>query len=205
MLLSQNTYIASIIPLNDDQIYKSQDAINNYIMNINSQNRKWISKEKIYAPINKGGLNCVNLTDFFHAIRINWMHRYICQNYDNFWTTILDHLLDVNKSSRRTILQWGPEEFNRPIEKCNNRFLKPLLVSMKLLYTRFVMPPGASDNRFIFQPVFRNKKFTRMVKGRKVTLMHKDFGVDRKAKLSVQASYNGIKFKSHNELSEIIY
>ena len=97
MLVSQYTYIASIISFNEDQVEKAEDAINNYIMNINSQNRKLISKEKIYDPINKGGLNCIKLTDFFHAIRINWMHRYICQNYDNFWTTILDQLLDVNK------------------------------------------------------------------------------------------------------------
>ena len=168
----------------------AQEAINNYIMNIGSTNRKWISKDKMYAPINKGGLNCINLTDFFHSIRINWMHRYVCQNYDDFWTTLLDQLLDIDKHSRRKILKWGPEEFNRPIEKCNNRFIKPLLVSMKLLYTKFVTPPEAGDNRFIFQPVFRNKNFMRVAKGRKITLLQEDFGVNRKATLSVSECYN---------------
>ena len=154
--------------------------------------------------MNKGGLNCINLTDFFHAIRINWMHRYICQNYDDFWTTLLDNILDVDKSSRTKILKWGPEEFNKPIEKCNNRFIKPLLVSMKLLYTKFVTPPEAGDNRFIFQPVFRNKNFMRVAKGRKVTLLQEDFGVMRKATLSVKECYNSTTFKTHDELSETI-
>ena len=93
------------------------------------------------------------------------MHRYICQNYDDFWTTLLDKLLDIDKQSRKKILKWGPEEFNRPIEKYNNKFIRPPLVSMKLLYTRFVTPPEAGDNRFIFQPVFRNKNFLRVAKG----------------------------------------
>ena len=124
------------------------------------------------------------------------MHRYICQNYDDFWTTILDHLLEVNKTTRRTILQWGPEEFNRPIEKCNNRFLKPLLVSMKLLYTKFVTPHGAGDNRLIFQPVFRKKNLMRIAKERRVTLLQEDFGVNRKITLSVNDCYNFVTFKT---------
>ena len=197
LLVSQYTYIASIIPLKEEQIEEAQEAINNYIMNINSNNKNWISKEKIYAPIKKGGLNCIKLDDFFHAIRINWMHRYISQSYDDFWTSILDNLLGVTKTSRKTILHWGPEEFNRPIEKCNNRFMTPLLVSMKLLYTRFVTPPESGDNRFIFQPVFRNKNFTRIVKGKKQTLLQEDFGVDRKATLSVDKSYNGTTFQKN--------
>ena len=53
MLDSQYTYLASILPLRDDQVEKAQEAINNYIMNIGTTNRKWISKEKIYTPINK--------------------------------------------------------------------------------------------------------------------------------------------------------
>ena len=72
MLVSQYTYVASILPLSAEQTEKAQDAINDYIMNIGTANRKWISKDKIYAPINKGGLNCINLTDFFHSIRINF-------------------------------------------------------------------------------------------------------------------------------------
>ena len=132
------------------------------------------------------------------------MHRYVCQNYNDFWTTLLDHLLDIDKHSRRKILKWGPEEFNRPIEKCNNRFIKPLLVSMKLLYTKFVTPPEAGDNRFIFQPVFRNKNFMRVAKGRRVTLLQEDFGINRKATLSVSECYNSATFKTHDELSEII-
>ena len=43
-----------------------------------------------------------------------------------------------------------------------------------------------------------------MTKGRKVTVLQEDFGVNRKATLSVNECYNSITFKSHDELSEII-
>ena len=82
--------------------------------------------------------------------------------------------------------------------------MKHLLVSMKLLYTKFVTPPEYGDNRFIFQPVFRNKNFTRIVKGKKRTLLQQDFGVDRKATLSVDKWYNGIIFKHTQWAFEII-
>ena len=131
------------------------------------------------------------------------MHRYICQNYDDFWTSILDQILNVDKNTRKKILKWGPKEFNRPIEKCN-RFIKPLLVSMKLLYIRFITPPETGDNRFIFQLVFRNRNLMRIAKGKRVTLLQEDFGVSRKATLSVNECFYSTTFKTHGELSEII-
>ena len=55
---------------------------------------------------------------------------------------------------------------------------------MKLLYIRFITNPEASDNRFIFQPVFRNRNLMRICKGKRITLLQEDFGVSRKATLS---------------------
>ena len=78
------------------------------------------------------------------------MHRNITLGYNDFWTSIMDRFLNVNPTSRKTILEWGREEFNRPIERCNNRFFEPLLTSMKLLYNRFVTPPEIGVNRFVF-------------------------------------------------------
>ena len=132
------------------------------------------------------------------------MHRYISLGYKDFWTSILDKFLDVNPQTRKNILKWGSEEFNRPIEKCNNRFLKPLLVSMKLLYTKFVTPPEYGDNRFIFQPVFRNKNITRVKNKKWICLMQEDFGIHRKDTLSVNQCFQGVRFKTHNELSELV-
>ena len=49
----------------------------------------------MYKPINKGGLNCINMEKFLHAIRLNWMHRYITLNHNDFWTSLLDYYLDT--------------------------------------------------------------------------------------------------------------
>ena len=126
-------------------------------------------------------------------------------NYSNYWTKILDNLLGVTFSTRKSNIYCGAEVFNRPIEKCNIRFLNHLLVSMKLLYTKFVTPAETGDNRFIFQPVFSNNNFTRISKGKKICLLQEEFGVEKKATSSVNQCYSGIIFKTHNELSEIIH
>ena len=65
LLVSQYTYIVSVIDLKESPIKKAQTAINNYIMNVKEGDKPWISKSKIYQPINKGGLNCIELESFF--------------------------------------------------------------------------------------------------------------------------------------------
>ena len=129
------------------------------------------------------------------------MHRYITLDYNDFWTTLLDTYFDIPTRNRKCILEWGPEEFNKPIERCNNRFLKPIMQSMKLLYTKFVTPPETGDNRFIFQPIFRNKNITRIVKGKRRCLLQEDFGLDRQVTLCVNQCFNQNKFKTYDELS----
>ena len=78
-------------------------------------------------------------------------------NYNDFWTSLLDLYLDTTPINRKKVLEWGTEEFNKPFERCNNRFLKPILTSMKLLYSKFVTPPETGSNRFIFQPLLETK------------------------------------------------
>ena len=67
------------------------------------------------------------MNDLLHAIRINWINRYMSLNYNDFWTSLLDRLLRVNPATRPKILEWGSEEFNNPTNKCNDRFLKPII------------------------------------------------------------------------------
>ena len=86
LLISQYTYFATVLPLKDTQILKAQKSINNYIMNIKEGSKPWISKNKMYQPINKGGLNCIELSSFFKAIKLNWMKRYVSEQYKDFWT-----------------------------------------------------------------------------------------------------------------------
>ena len=53
LLISQYTYVASILTLGDHQIEKAQTAINNYIMDKTEAKRNWLSKDRIYQPIKK--------------------------------------------------------------------------------------------------------------------------------------------------------
>ena len=53
---------------------------------------------------------------FLHAIRLNWMHRYITLNYNDFWTSLLDYYLDTTPTNRKKIMEWGTKEFNKPLE-----------------------------------------------------------------------------------------
>ena len=149
--------MASILTLSNHQIETAHKAINNYIMDSTEAKRNWLSKDRIYKPNKKGGLNYIELVDFLHAVRINWMHRYISLKYNDFWTSLLNLTLGVNQTTRSKIPGWGSKEFNNPIEKCQNHFLRPIIKSMKLLYKKFQMPPETGDKRFIFQPVIRNK------------------------------------------------
>ena len=93
-------------------------------MNINEGDKPWISKNKIYQPINKGGLNCIELESFFKSIKLNWIKRYTTNEYNDYWTDLLDELLQVTLATRKTILRWGSEPFSPAINRCRYPELK---------------------------------------------------------------------------------
>ena len=74
--------------------------------------------------------------------------------YNDYWTDLLDELLQVTLATRKSILRWGSDQFNPAINKCNHPALKSLLVCMRELAEKFVTKPETGDNRYIFQPVF---------------------------------------------------
>ena len=85
------------------------------------------------------------------------MHRYVTLKYNHFWTTLLDNYLRLKINNQDHMLKWGAEEFNKPIENCKNRFLKPIIKAMKNLTELFVMPPESGDNMYIYQPILRER------------------------------------------------
>ena len=103
-----------------------------------------------------GGLNCIKLTSFFKSIKLNWVKRYAILGYDDFWTSLLDSYLKINKNNRKQILNWGAGEFNNPIKNCRNKFLKHILITLQEFISIFVTKPEYGDNRFICQPLFKN-------------------------------------------------
>ena len=212
LLVSQYTYIATILPLKESQINKAQTAINNFIMNIKEGDKPWISKEKIYQPVNKGGLNCIELASFFKSIKLNWIKRYITEKYDDFWTDKLDDLLDVTLATRKTILKWGSEQFNPAISKCKNPAIRSLLCSLQELTEKFVTSPETGDNRYIFQPIFHNKNLLynknsgRRTSSRKkmVTFQQVDFKLPGNISITVNEVFNRQNFISYEEFCEKI-
>ena len=85
------------------------------------------------------------------------MKRYVSENYNDYWTEILDCLLEVYPTTHRDILKWGSEQFSPAIINCKFSAIRALLQCMQELTAKFVTTPERRDNRFIFQPVFHNR------------------------------------------------
>ena len=84
----------------------------------------------MYAPTKDGGFNMVNIRDFFHALKNNWVRRYI-HGLDNHWADLLDEQLKYDIYSRYKLLKMGSEHprVNKIIDlelPCISDFLNPL-------------------------------------------------------------------------------
>ena len=97
-------------------------------------------------------------------------------------------------ASRLKSLVWGSEEFNNLINKCNNRFLKHIIKSMQLVHKKILTTPESGNNRFIFQPLFRNKNQQKKWKGKLKCFLQNDFGYNRQVILSVNNYFVGTTF-----------
>ena len=95
LIVSQFNYVASVLTPSESQLKKSQELINTFIR---GGKHHWISDERLYTPTSSGGLNCIELDSFFKSLRMNWIKRYVHQEYDDYWTSILDKKLGVDIS-----------------------------------------------------------------------------------------------------------
>ena len=79
---------------------------------------------------------------------------------DDHWADILDSIFKLTPETRHTILQYGPERFNKII---NMKIpgLSSIMSSYKILKQHFPTCPSTLDNSWLFQPVFFNTNFTR--------------------------------------------
>ena len=73
-----------------------------------SPKKKWIPEDVMYAHTKEGGLNMVNIRDFFQALKINWIRRYT-QGIDDHWADLLDEQLGCDINSRDKLLNMGAE------------------------------------------------------------------------------------------------
>ena len=56
MLISQMTYIRTVLTPNSKRLEEIQQHINNYVMNITLTSKNWINSESLYTDTTKGGM-----------------------------------------------------------------------------------------------------------------------------------------------------
>ena len=91
------------------------------------------------------------------ALQMNWLKRYINNNYDDYWTKILDQHLNVTVSNRKKILNYGSEYFSPLIQSCKFAIIVNMIKNLQVFLREFVTEAEAGDNRFIFQSSLHNR------------------------------------------------
>ena len=125
--------------------------MSNYINEfIRDCNHHWIADQRLYAPTNLGGLNCIKFDSFCMARRMNWLKRYINHRYDDYWTTILDEHLGVSPSNRKKIINYDSEYFTPLIRSCKFEIIRNMIKNLQAFLREFVTDPASGDNRYHF-------------------------------------------------------
>ena len=138
-MLSQYTYVATILDSNDKKITdKIQSQINLFVYSNkvgtkdNPNCKKWVPEDIYHGGKPIGGFRMIKIADFFQSLRLSWIRRYAIGNekplYDH-WCDILDTILEVTPQERLSIINRGSEFLTNKVLKyypCLTKFLKSL-------------------------------------------------------------------------------
>ena len=115
----------------------------------------------MFAPTKKGGFNMVNIKDFFHPLKNNWIRKYI-HGLDDHWADLLDEQLKCDTNSRDKLLKMGAEHprVNKIISS-ELPSLSGFFKSFKRLNKVFNGDKEAEDNRWISSSIFYNPTILR--------------------------------------------
>ena len=160
MLVSQITYISSVLTPNAKKLEEIQLHINNYVMNITQTSRNWINSELLYTSTNKGGLGMIRLTDFLHSIKCSCIRRYCIDKLNDHWADKIDSFFGLTNETRHTLLSFGPEKFNAII-KAQIPVISSMFASYKLFKAQFPSSIENGDNTWVTQNIFFNMNFAR--------------------------------------------
>ena len=97
-LVSQTTYISTVLSPTEKKLDSIQQTINNFVQDIAIDKKNWINTNQMYAPTKHGGLGMVKLEDFTQAIKVSWVRRYAIQTTNDHWSLAQK---DSTKLSRR--------------------------------------------------------------------------------------------------------
>ena len=149
--------------------------INAFVMGIKPGGKHWISKDLLYTPTSKGGLGLIRLEDFISAIKCSWVKRFCIDKLDDHWADLLDGFFNTVPDTRHTILQFGPERFNKLIS-LKIPGLSSIFSAFKTIKKQFPTDPSTLDNSWLLQPLFYNTNFTRkMPNSKKETFLTPTF------------------------------
>ena len=204
-LVSQLTYISTVLDPNQTLLDEIQELINNFVMGHKAQNKHWISKDLLYTPTSKGGFGIIQLHNFTRAIKCSWVKRYCIDKLDDHWADKLDLFFNTTPDTRYTITHYGPERFN-PIINEHIPGLSSIFSAYKTLKQHFPTGPETLDNSWLCQPLFYNTNFTRKLPNSSKTTFLKPtfYGLpDRAHMLTVQDFYPNGRFISLATLNTI--
>ena len=91
LLLSQYTYLGSMLDMTDSQLEKIQNQLNHFVLentdssDVNEKSNNWIKADLLYAPADKGGRNLINVRHYFKGLKLSWLRRYAFLKYDEHW------------------------------------------------------------------------------------------------------------------------
>ena len=82
-LVSQITYISTVLDITNTILDEIQELINNFVMGIKAENKNLVSKELLYTPTCKGGFSVICIHDFTKAIKCSWVKCYCINKLDD--------------------------------------------------------------------------------------------------------------------------
>ena len=207
LLLSQYTYIATVLDLSMKEIEYIQSILDNFILynsflNHGHKSRYWINQDILYGNKNLGGLNAIRVSDFILSLKTSWMHRYAVAKVNDHWCDQLDTILGVNSITREDFLHWGSAKWEHTLQN-NNSILSNFLRAYKVFNENFVLGVSDKDNRWIEQPLFYNPN---ILNAKMYVLRPSDYNIPETravSKLKVIDIFRNLKVKEINELAEI--
>ena len=120
LLLSQYTYIASVLDMPVNMFLKIQSNLNAFIFTnkvnkVENTFQPWVSKDVLYMENSEGGYGMIRVDHFF--LKCSWIKRYVVNQGDGHWGDFLDLHLNLTPDTREDLLLCGAEKLNGTINK----------------------------------------------------------------------------------------
>jgi hypothetical protein len=140
LILPQLNYVAAIMTPDDQQVITIEKAMESFVTKGFS-----IAKERLYLPVNEGGLGMFKLLDFIWGLQCNWFKR--CHNL-------------VNDNWRATLTKLGGGDV---LNVVNNNHAKqsvgPILGGIINTFSKFKAEYTKMGNNYMVCPIYCNEAF----------------------------------------------